>query len=192
MEKQYQTSLPARTTENAPENAVPLLEGAQKQLGFVPNLYRNMANLPSLLATYMDGYNRFREESGFDATEQELVFLTISRLNGCDYCMAAHSMIGDRVAGMAPDLLEAIRQGKELPDSKLEGLSRFTKHVFETAGRPTEAEANRFLNLGFEETQVLAVILALGVKTLSNYVNHVFEPELDEAFANHAWSSNGG
>lgn len=66
-----------------------VLSKAKKQLGFIPNMYENMANSPELLETYLDGYNRFRQNSDFTAVEQEVVFLTLSRENGCHYCMAA-------------------------------------------------------------------------------------------------------
>ncbi len=54
-------------------------------MGMVPNMYGLMANSPGLLATYLDGYQRFRSASGFAPAEQETVLLTISRFNECDY-----------------------------------------------------------------------------------------------------------
>ncbi|MFJ1288352.1 carboxymuconolactone decarboxylase family protein, partial [Acinetobacter baumannii] len=85
----YKISLPQVNVTNADERAKTLLEAAKKQVGMIPNMYENMANFPALLETYGTGYNLFRKEGGFTPAEQEVIFLTISKENGCDYCMAA-------------------------------------------------------------------------------------------------------
>jgi len=187
MSSEYQIEQEAPTLENATEPAKPLLESAQSALGFVPNMYRHMAKVPGLLSSYMHGYEQFRENSGFDTKEQEVVFLTISRENGCAYCMAAHSMLAEKVSGVPGNILKAIRSGKTIPDDRLETLSQFTQSIFQNRGKPSQAEVARFLDAGFGERHILDIILALSVKTLSNYSNHINHPELDEAFAAHHW-----
>ena len=85
------------------DNAEPREGGSRnhsKALGFIPNMYADMANSPSALETYGVGYNFFRSDSGFTPVEQEVVFLTISHENGCEYCMAAHSMVGEKMSGV--------------------------------------------------------------------------------------------
>lgn len=181
-------TLAARTIETADANARQGLEGAQKSMGFVPNMYANMANSPGLLDNYLKGYDLFRKQSGFAPAEQETVFLTISRFHGCTYCMAAHSMIGDKVTQVPAAVLEALRAGTVIPDAKLQSLSEFTLTMLETRGRPSPAALSKFLAAGFTEKQALEVILAIAVKTLSNYSNHLFDTKTDAAFANYAWT----
>ena len=93
MTSEYKMTLSPKTLQNADPKTRAVLERAKAQVGFIPNMYAGMSNSPGLLETYMDGYGRFRKDSGFSPSEQEVVFLTISRGNGCDYCMAAHSLI---------------------------------------------------------------------------------------------------
>ncbi|MCI0563080.1 MAG: carboxymuconolactone decarboxylase family protein, partial [Nitrososphaera sp.] len=140
--------------------------------------------------TYMDGYDRFRKDSGFDPAEQEVVFLTISAYNGCDYCVAAHSMIADRMSKVPPKVTEAIRNGKEIPDLKLGALSTFTDKMLAKRGLPSKSDVMAFLAAGYEERHVLEVILAIAVKTISNYSNHLFHTPLDEMFADHEWKKS--
>ncbi|SEL02912.1 carboxymuconolactone decarboxylase family protein [Halomonas daqiaonensis] len=187
MSADYQMQLAPQTLDNADAKAKPLLEKANETLGFVPKMYEGMAKAPGVLDTYLHGYELFREDSGFAPPEQEVVFLTISRLNGCSYCMSAHSMLGEKMSEVPADVLEALRNDKPIADERLAALSEFTKVMFETRGKPTQSDAKAFLDAGFEEQQVLQIVLALAVKTLSNYANHVNHPELDEAFAGHAW-----
>lgn len=187
MSAEYRIETPAPTVDNADERARPLLESTQAKLGFVPNMYTSMAKLPALLDTYMHGYALFREECGFTPAEQEVVFLTISRENGCAYCMSAHSMLADKVSGVPQDTLEALRNNQPIPDERLAALSDFTRVMFQTRGKPGRADVEAFLAAGFEERQVMGIIQAMAVKTLSNYSNHLNHPEVDEAFASHAW-----
>ncbi len=181
-------SLSLVTLENADPRAKAVLEKAKASVGFIPNMYAGMANSPGLLQTYLDGYAAFRAHSGFTPAEQEVVFLTISRENGCDYCMAAHSMIAEKVSKVPTDVLGALRSGASIADPRLAALSTFTSHMFTTRGRPTATNLKAFLSAGYKEAQVLEIVLALAVKTLSNYANHVNNPKVDDAFATYAWS----
>jgi len=181
-------SLSSVTLESADPRAKAALEKAKASVGFIPNMYAGMANSPGLLQTYLDGYGAFRAHSGFTAAEQEVVFLTISRLNGCDYCMAAHSMIGEKVSKVPADVLGALRSGASIADPRLAALSIFTSHMFTTRGRPTADDLKAFLSAGYKEEQVLEIVLALAVKTLSNYANHMNNPKVDHAFSAYAWS----
>jgi len=187
MSADYQMQLPPQTLDTADAQAKPLLEQANAKLGFVPNMYAGMAKAPGVLSTYLHGYELFRQDSGFAPPEQEVIFLTISRLNGCGYCMSAHSMLGEKMSQVPADVLEAIRSGQPIPDERLAALSEFTRVMFETRGKPTQSDVEAFLDAGFEEQHILQIVLALAVKTLSNYANHLNHPDLDEAFANHAW-----
>lgn len=181
----YTTDLPIQSVESAPPAGAKLLAGAQEKLGFVPNMYGAMANLPALLQTYQVGYAGFRETAGFRPDEQETVFLAISYENGCTYCLAAHSMLGEKMSQVPADSLEALREGRELPDPRLNALATFTRHLVRSGGRPGEAEVAAFREAGFEEVQILGIVLALAVKTVSNYSNHLFATPVDEAFAGH-------
>lgn len=183
MTTNYTIDLAPEALETADGGAKAVLERAQKSLGFVPNMYGGMAVVPAVLDTYLDGYKRFREETGFTPPEQEVVFLAISDFNGCGYCMAAHSMIADKMSKVPERSLAALRAGEPLPDAKLEALRRFTVQMVESRGNPTEDEVAAFRAAGFEARHIPGIILAIAVKTLSNYANHIFKPEVDERFA---------
>ncbi|MEZ4403937.1 MAG: carboxymuconolactone decarboxylase family protein [Kofleriaceae bacterium] len=184
----YQLSLPPQTIDGAAPGPRPHLEQAQRQFGFVPNMYAFMAQQPGLLETYVAGYDAFRADSGFTPPEQEVVLLTISRDNRCGYCVAAHSMVGAQMTGVPAAVLAALRADQPLPDPRLAALSRFTSAMVASRGNPTPVEADAFLAAGFTERHVLAVVLAISVKTISNYANHVFRTPVDAAFAAFTWT----
>ncbi len=186
----YQMTLAAQTIDSAPDGARQILEGAKARMGMVPNMYGRMANLPGLLTTYAHGSEAFRGQGGFTPAEQEVVLLVISRENGCDYCVGAHSMIAEKMSKVPPQALEAIRAGKAIADPKLAALAAFTQAMVEKRGNPSPEDAAAFLKAGFTEQHILAIILAISVKTISNYANHVFHTPLDASFSAYAWTAD--
>ncbi|HSI69364.1 MAG TPA: carboxymuconolactone decarboxylase family protein [Gillisia sp.] len=179
----YQIGLKPVEMGNANPIQQEILQRAKKANGMIPNMYKNMVNLPALQETYDTGYSKFREESKFTPAEQEVVLLTISIANSCGYCTAAHSYIAENVSKTPQDVIEAIREGKEIEDDKFRALHEFTRVMNESRGNPTPELAQKFLDAGFSEKQILAIILAQAVKTISNYSNHIFHTEVDEAFS---------
>jgi uncharacterized peroxidase-related enzyme len=174
------------TPETAEAAGAELLSDAERKLGFVPNMYGYMANLPDLLRAYLSAYDDFRANAGFTPPEQEVIFLTISLANSCGYCVAAHSMLAEKMSGVPADSLAALRAGGTLPDAKLEALRAFTHIMVESRGEPGKDAVDAFLAAGFEVRHVFGIILAIGVKTFSNYTNHLTGTEIDAVFADHA------
>ncbi len=180
-------TLPTHSLSSESPRIRGVLEQAKAQVGFLPNMYANMVNSPGLLETYLFGYDRFRKESGFSPAEQEVVFLTISRENQCHYCVAAHSMLAEKVSKVPRDVIEAIRAGTAIADPRLAALREMTRTLLATRGWPDRQDVGRFVAAGFAETQVLEIVLAVAVKTLSNWSNHMFETPVDDMFAAWAW-----
>lgn len=189
MKAPIKLDLNPQTIETAAPSAKAILEQTQKSLGFVPNMYAYMANAPELLETYTHGYQLFRAESGFTPIEQEIVFLSISFENGCDYCMAAHSLMATAMSKVPAEVTEAIRNGQTIPDARLQALSTFTRVMLNQRGLPSKDDVEAFRQAGYTDKQVLDVVLAISVKTLSNYSNHLTHTPVDAAFARFAWQA---
>jgi uncharacterized peroxidase-related enzyme len=191
MTAEYKIGLEPVSDKAATGVAKEIMDTTKAGFGFVPNMYRTMANSAGVLSTYAHGYKEFRQHSGFTPAEQELVFLVISRENGCDYCTAAHSMVAENVSKLDAQSLAAVRENAHIADEKLRSLAAFTQHVFASRGMITQAQAAAFLAAGYEEKQIMEIVLAIAVKTLSNYSNHIFHSELDDVFAPYAVQENG-
>ncbi len=176
------------TEETAPEGAGPVLAKVAERLGFVPNIVGKLAESPAAVKGYAT-LAGILGESSFTPAEQQLLMMTVSRINNCDYCVAAHSTGGLRM-GLAEDVIEAVRAGAPIGDPRLNALRDYCAKVVEKRGWTTEDDQKEFLAAGFSKAQILEVILAVGVKTLSNYANHVTEPPLDKPFEAARWSGD--
>ncbi|MEA1784796.1 carboxymuconolactone decarboxylase family protein [Arenibacter sp. GZD96] len=182
--------LEPKTIENAHPVAAEILEKTKKAMGVVPNMYAGMAINPSLLDSYAYAYNSFRAHSGFSSVEQEVILLSVAVENNCDYCVAAHSFVGDKMSGVPTEITDAIRDGKPVSDKKLAALSTFSKIMTSSRGNATQEEIDAFLAAGYTPEHVLGVITGIGVKTFSNYFNHINHTEVDAMFASRAWKKH--
>ncbi|MGH7535022.1 MAG: carboxymuconolactone decarboxylase family protein [Gemmatimonadales bacterium] len=177
--------LTPHTLSSAPQRSRPHLEAVEKSLGFIPNLFATLAESPATLEGYLalDGaYGR----GALSAAERQLVLIAASTENDCGYCVAAHSTIAGLVK-VPPAILAAVRNEEQVSDPKLEALVRLTRALVRERGRVPESDIEAFLRAGYDQEQLLEVIVGVGLKTIANYVNHIAETPLDPAFAGQEW-----
>lgn len=144
-------TLPLLTEDTAPEKGREILSNTRRTQGFIPNMYGEMAHAPGALSTYLHGYDWFRKESGFTPAEQEVVLLVISRENACHYCIAAHSMLAEKISKVPSQALQAIREGAAIDDPKLRALAAFVQEMVQTRGNPSAASLQTFTGAGYSE-----------------------------------------
>ena len=92
------------------------------------------------------------------------------------------------MANMQDKILEQIRSGKPLSDSKLDALHNFTLKVIHSKGWVPESDVNEFIRAGYETKHVMEVITLVALMTLTNYVSHLASLPLDEAFIPQQWN----
>lgn len=182
------TDFRLHTKDTAPEGARNTLEGIEKQFGFVPNLFAKLAESPQALDGYL-ALNGLLEQTSLSDTERQVALIAISVENRCEFCVSVHSFLAKNQAKVDPAVVAALRDGKALPDEKLNALARFVRHVVRERGWVDEAELERFLDAGYTRRQVLDVVLANALKTLSNYTNHIAGTPLNEQFESERWKA---
>lgn len=173
------------TLETAPQASRPILEEAKRRLGFVPNLYGVFAESPATLQAYT-ALSEALSKASLSPTEQQVVLLTASAENGCPYCVAAHTTIAGMLK-VPSSVVDSVRRGTAIADGRLEALHTFALRVVQKRGWVSREELDAFLAAGFQRAHVLEVVTAIALKTISNYVNHVAETPLDDAFVPARW-----
>ena len=175
------------TPETAPEQSRDVMAAVAGKFGFMPNIYGVLAESPAVIKAYTS-MTALLGSTSFSPAEQQLMLLTISASNGCEYCVAAHTVVGKKFS-LNADSIEAVRQGRPIDDLRLNALYHFTKSVVESRGNVTADEVDDFIAAGFDKAQTLEVVLATALKTMSNYINHFADTPLDEAFKVEAWEA---
>ncbi|VAW65841.1 Macrophage infectivity potentiator-related protein [hydrothermal vent metagenome] len=179
------TSFPVHTIETAPEASKALLQQTQNKFGFIPNLIGIMASSPAITQAYLSVDEIF-SKSSLSSTEQQTVLLTVSHYHQCQYCMAAHTAISGMLK-VKPDVVQALRDGKPINDTKLEALRQFTWQIIDNRGWVAPDDVQPFLDAGYESSHMLDILVGVAQKTLSNFTNHLTGTPLDDAFAEVAW-----
>lgn len=174
------------TIESAPEASKPILTAAKAKLGFVPNLMATMAEAPVMVESYLTLMGLF-DKTDLSETERQIILMTNNRLNGCTYCMAAHTTVS-KMAGIDESVIEALRRGTPIDDPKLEALRTFAVIIHETRGWASEEQIDAFLAAGYTKRTVLEVIVGTSLKVLSNYTTPIVKPPLDAPFRPAEWS----
>ena len=176
------TDFTLHSVNTAPAAAKPLLENAQKRIGFIPNLLAMMAEAPVTLEAYLT-LNQLMAKSSFSGMEVQLLALAISAENGCDYCIAAHGTTARQQHQIPQTVIDAIQKNQPLADTKLNALVTFARSVTVKRGYVDDHEVDAFLQAGYNKAQVLEVITAIAMKTLSNYTNHIVKTPVDAQFS---------
>ena len=174
------------TKETASPAAAEILANAEKVYGFIPNLLGTMAESPVMLKAYM-ALGKIFDESSFTSTERQVIILAASRFNDCRYCMAAHSVVAG-MQNIPSDVVDAIRNDLPVADNRLETLRRTVTTAIEQRGWLSEDDQDAFFAAGYTQAQLFEVILGISYKTLSNYVDHIADTPLDNAFFAGKWA----
>jgi len=180
------SQFPIHTVETAPEASKPFLDGAKKAFGLIPNLVGEFAESPAVVEGYL-GLSAALKKAGLTDLEREIVLISASVENGCHYCVAAHTTV-TQAQGLNQAVIAAVRAGGPIADARLEALRTFAVAVVRERGWVSDAEVTRFLDAGWTRANVLEVVLGVGLKTISNYVNHIAGTPVDEAFQANAFT----
>jgi uncharacterized peroxidase-related enzyme len=166
-------TVPARADVSANNQAI--FDNLQKGLGFVPNLYAYFAKNETALADYIALQNR---KSTLRAKEREVINLVTSQINGCRYCQSAHTALG-KMNGFSDEQIIELRKGSAGFDSKLDALVKFTASAVENRGKATEESKEAFFAAGYNEANMIDVIIVVGDKIISNYLHNLTGFEID-------------
>ena len=161
---------------SAPAASQPLLDAVQKKMGMVPNLLGTFANAPVALQSYLS-LSEILGGGDLSASDRERVALAVGEANSCDYCLAAHTMIG-KGAGLSEEETLLARQGSG-SDDKSAALARFAVQVTETRGNVSTEQIDAFKSAGWSDAHVLEVIAGVALNTLTNYTNHIAATDVD-------------
>lgn len=163
--------------ETAPAAAQPLLEAVKKMLGSVPNLFRITANSPAALEGYL-GLNGALAKGSLDAPTRERIALAVAQINGCDYCLAAHTYLGTHVAKLDEAEIAANRAGKS-QDEKAEAAIRFAAALVNTRGHVSDADVSAIKAAGYSEAEIVEIVAHVALNTLTNYLNSALDTPID-------------
>ena len=163
------------------DRAEEILSTVEEKYGFRPNLVEELVTAPAAARVYLGGQDAMADSS-LSPAQQQAVQLTVATHNDCHYCDAAHTALG-RQHGIGSDALDAIRDGGVPENPELQGVVRATRRVLEKEGWLEESDLSELAARGIDRQKLYEVVAFVALKTLSNYVNHIADTEIDPQFS---------
>ncbi len=162
---------------SAPTASQPLLEAVKKQLGSAPNLFRITANSPAALEGYLS-LNGALAKGTLDARTRERIALAVAEINGCDYCLSAHTYLATNVAKLDEAEIAANRAGTS-QDDKARAAVQFAAQIVRNRGHVADADVAAVKAAGFDDAQVVEIVAHVALNILTNYLNGVLGTDID-------------
>jgi uncharacterized peroxidase-related enzyme len=163
--------------DTAPAASQPLLQAVQKMLGSVPNLFRLVSNSPAALEGFL-GMSGALAKGALPAPTRERIALAVAEINGCDYCLSAHTYLGTNLAKLDAEEIAANRDGRS-NDAKADAAVRFAASVAHQRGKVSPAELQAVRDAGYSDAQIIEIVQHVALNVWTNYLNNVAETDVD-------------
>jgi uncharacterized peroxidase-related enzyme len=162
---------------DAPAASQALLNAVKAQLGSAPNLFRLVANSPAALEGYVS-LSGALSKGALPAPTRERIALAVAEINGCGYCLAAHTYLGKNLAKLDDAEIAANRDGHS-NDAKADAAVRFAAKVTETRGHTSEEDLQAVRDAGYTDAQIIEIVQHVALNTWTNYINVVAGTDID-------------
>ncbi|PZQ18347.1 MAG: alkylhydroperoxidase [Rhodanobacter denitrificans] len=170
--------LHSQSAADATGHTAALFSGIRKAIGRVPNAYADIGANSPLALEAMLALDGAIAKGSLSKQEIELVKLTVSQENGCDYCVAAHTFVGRHVGLDQASILGA-RFGGPIHHPRHEALTRFVREIVRTQGTVPATHVDALKNAGYSDQQVVDTLLVVASITFTNAFNRVNDTTLD-------------
>ena len=169
--------IPTPAIEQTPDKSQPLLAAVQKQLGTVPNPFRIVANSPAALEGYL-GLSGALGKGALAAPTRERIALAVAEVNGCGYCLSAHTYLARNLAKLDDAEITANRNGAS-NDVKADAAVRFAVKLTRGRGQASDADIGVLKESGYSNAEIVEIIAHVALNTFTNYVNEALKTEID-------------
>jgi uncharacterized peroxidase-related enzyme len=165
------------TVTDAPEASRPFLQAIAKQLGRVPNMFRSISLSPQALEGHIGLFGALSRGT-LPAATRERIALAVAEVNGCSYCLSAHTYLGRNLAKLDDAEITANRNGAS-NDPKADAAVRFAAKVVRERGHVTDADFAAVKAAGYTDAQVIEIVQHVALNSWTNFFNEVFQTDID-------------
>lgn len=164
------------TRDQAPSASQPVLDAVNRQLGVIPNLFRLVSHSPAALAG-LTGLSGALGKT-LDVKTRERIAIATAQVNGCDYCLSAHTYLGLNLAKISAEEVALNRKGAS-GDAKADAAVRFAAKVAQGRGKIGDEDLAAVRKAGYDNAQIIEIVAVVGENFLTNLFNNVAQTEID-------------
>lgn len=153
-----------------------LMTQIHKAFGASPNMFKAVANSPTALKSM---WGAFGALSGgvIPAVLGEKIAVAIANRNRCEYCLAAHTVLGKAAGATAKEMAEA--QAGQSQDPRTAAALAFALKVVNDRAQVGEADIATLRAAGFEDEHIVEIMAHIALNLFTNYVNVAFDIPVD-------------
>jgi uncharacterized peroxidase-related enzyme len=150
----------------------------KKAIGAVPNTFAAIAaHGPAALKSILAA-DAVLAAGSLTRSDQEVIKLVISAAAGCDYCVAAHSYLA-KLAGVTPEALKQIREGRPTGFAKRDALVGFVRKLAQSSGTVSDEDFAAIKAAGYSDAQLVEISLAFATTVFTNVFNRINDTQID-------------
>jgi uncharacterized peroxidase-related enzyme len=153
-----------------------LFDTVQGQLGFVPNLMRVIGNSPAALAGYF-GLSGALAGGVLPPKLRQQIALTVGEINGCGYCVSAHTVLAGKAGLSREDILAARRATAS--NDKSDAALKLARAVTLERGHISDRELQTARSAGLNDAEIVEIVQHVALSILTNYTNNVARTVID-------------
>lgn len=153
-----------------------LLNAVEKKMGMLPNIVATMAQSPAVAKAYLEGASTLAA-GALPASLREQLALTVSEIDQCDCCLAAHNFLGGETGLSESDRLEA-RHGAA-SDDKTNAALVFARRIVENRGHVSDEDVDEVRRAGYSDGEIIEIVANVCMTIFTNCFNHVAGTEVD-------------
>ncbi|TXH36152.1 MAG: carboxymuconolactone decarboxylase family protein [Rhodospirillaceae bacterium] len=158
--------------------AADLFSRIKQAVGGVPNTFAAIGALqPAALDAILQA-DAVLAASSLSKKDAETIKLVVSVATGCDYCIAAHSVIA-KTTGLSEDIVKQVRLGLPTGDAKRDALATFVRTLAGTSGTVSEEQLTAVKEAGYSDQQLVEISLAIAIGIFTNMFNRINDTDLD-------------
>jgi len=167
------------TKDTAPAQTKPILERYEKNLGVTPNFFSLIARSPDVLNAEANMHAILGKSLGHDTRER--IHIMTAEVNGCNYCLSAHTYVGGKFNRLSKEDMELNREGHST-DPKADAAVQFAYKVAKSRGHVTDADFAAVRAAGFTDEQIIDIVAETAFSFTTNLFNNTFKTDIDTTF----------
>ena len=161
---------PVPKLEDLPQDIRERIVAVQDKAGFVPNVFLTLAHRPDEFRAFFAYHDALMEkDSGLTKAEREMIVVTTSGANGCQYCVVAHGAIL-RIRAKNPLIADqvAINHRKADITARQRAMLDFAMKVALDARNIADEDFGALRGQGFSDEDIWDIAAVAAFFALSN------------------------
>ncbi|WP_182341843.1 MULTISPECIES: carboxymuconolactone decarboxylase family protein [Comamonas] len=164
------------STDNTPAASQAVMAQIHSAFGATPNMFKAVANSPAALHSMWAAFGALGKGS-IGAKLGEQLAVAIANYNRCEYCLAAHTVLGQKAGASLADMSAA--QVGHSGDAKTAVALAFALKVVAQRAQISDADIASLHQVGFGDEQVVEIIAHVALNLFTNYINVALDVPVD-------------